>query len=123
MATRPLSKVLDTLSGRWSVLVLNAVADGYCRFNDLHRHLEGINRKVLVEALYKLQRDGYLDGPLTLPGAGHRNNAVPYELTELGWRLRELIDDVDRWSEEQEPNLVRARAEFEELAAVRSLQA
>lgn len=116
MADRPIAKVLDTLSRRWSIPVIYAVAEGRCRFNDLHRHLEGINHKVLIETVYRLQRDGYLDGPLTAPGGRGRTEAPPYALTGLGWQLWGLIEDIDKWSKEREQYLVRAPAEFDRPA-------
>ncbi|MBB5939007.1 winged helix-turn-helix transcriptional regulator [Streptomyces zagrosensis] len=112
MAARPLARVLDTLSGRWSVLVISAVAAGRCRFNDLHRHLEGINHKVLIETLHRLQHDGYLNGPLTSSKRPERGGFVPYRLTELGRSLHELINTVDEWSEAHAEYLIRTRAEF-----------
>jgi hypothetical protein len=61
----PSTRVLATLSSRWGVPVVEAVAAGNVRFNQLHRRLSPINHKVLIETLYRLQRDGYLGGPLT----------------------------------------------------------
>ncbi|GGP76177.1 winged helix-turn-helix transcriptional regulator [Saccharothrix coeruleofusca] len=113
-----MTQVLDTLSRRWSVLVVNAVSAGYCRFNELHRHLEGINHKVLIETLYRLQRDGYLTGPLTAPPRrGNRTDAVPYELTSLGRNFRDLVHALDEWSERHEEHLTRAREDFDRLRA------
>src|SRR5256885_2615732 len=67
-ASTPLAGVLGTLVRRWSVLTLEALADGRNRFNELQRRLGGITHKVLIDTLRSLQRDGFVHGPLTGDG-------------------------------------------------------
>ncbi|MGI5506226.1 winged helix-turn-helix transcriptional regulator [Lentzea sp. CA-135723] len=108
--------VLTTLSSRWGVPVVEAVAAGNVRFNQLHRHLGAINHKVLIETLSRLQRDGYLKGPLTERAEG---SVVTYRLTDLGWRLHELVAEIRDWSDRYDEQVDRARSEFERLSVLR----
>ncbi len=116
----PMTDVLATLASRWAVHILEAVATGHVRFNQLHRHLGAINHKVLIETLHRLQRDGYLTGPLTAePDDTEVGGVIPYQLTDLGRRFRDLVVDIRDWSERHAPHLDQARAEFERLAVRR----
>jgi len=116
-ATSPSSWVIGTLAGRWSILALDALADGGCRFNALHRTLEGINHKVLMETLYKLQREGYVAGPLTTEPDDGGPWFVRYDLTPLGRQLLALIEGIREWSVEHAPELAAARSEFDQRHA------
>lgn len=110
-AETPLARVLGTLSGRWSVLALEAMHDGARHFNELQRRLDGISHKVLVDTLRALQREGFVYGPLTSPGLAE------YGLTLLGVDLVALIDGIRGWSEDHRLDLVDARDCFEEARA------
>ena len=108
----PLKEILCTLSARWSIEVMTELGGGKRRFNELNRHLEGINHKVLIDTLHRLQRDGYVRGPLT-SSCNFTGRLVGYELTELGTSLLKLVNDIREWLDEHEQKLVNARAEFD----------
>lgn len=103
----PAGRVIGTLSTRWGVPTVEAIHDGHTHFNQLQRNLSGISHKVLIDTLRSLQRDGFVHGPLTGPGA------TEYLLTDLGIDLVDFIADIRDWSEERSPELVRARDEFD----------
>lgn len=106
-AETPLARVLGTLVGRWTVLTLEALCDGHNRFNELQRCLDGINHKVLIDTLRSLQRDGYVQGPLTHDGV------TEYRLTVMGAELVELIEDIRMWGDDRQAELDQARADFD----------
>ena len=56
----PVSEVLDRVSGKWSIGILVAVAQGPVRFTELERSITGISRRMLTLKLRKLERDGLL---------------------------------------------------------------
>lgn len=58
LAECPGHQVLALLGGRWTTLVVEALADGPVRHGALERRLAGITRKVLAETLRRLRRDG-----------------------------------------------------------------
>ena len=45
------------LAGRWTLTVLAALADGGCRYRELHDALEGISHKVLVRPAARGRHD------------------------------------------------------------------
>ncbi|MCZ1005606.1 winged helix-turn-helix transcriptional regulator [Streptomyces lydicus] len=108
----PIKEVLCTLSARWSLEVMAELDGGKRRFNELTRRLEGINHKVLIETLHKLQRDGYVRGPLT-SSKDSTDRLVGYELTELGMTLLQLVGGVREWLDEHEQKIVNARTDFD----------
>ncbi|MBL1102166.1 winged helix-turn-helix transcriptional regulator [Streptomyces coffeae] len=108
----PIKEILCTLSARWSLEVMVELDGGRRRFNELTRRLEGINHKVLIETLHKLQRDGYVRGPLT-SSKKSTGRLVGYELTELGMTLLQLVSGVREWLDEHEQKIVSARTDFD----------
>lgn len=99
----PLSLVLGALSARWSLLILEGLASGHVRFNELQRHLTGISHKVLIENLRILQRDGFVHGPLTADRPDREPGAVTeYGLTTMGRELLDWVGEIRRWAESQE---------------------
>ncbi|MEC3976083.1 winged helix-turn-helix transcriptional regulator [Amycolatopsis sp. H20-H5] len=107
-AGTPLARVLGALTGRWSVLALEAVHEGCSHFNELQRRLDGISHKVLVDTLRALQRDGFVHGPLTCEGRSE------YRPTMLGAELVALIGGIRAWSDERGDELATVRARFED---------
>jgi len=58
--TCPTRAALDRLSGKWTVLVIDLLGDGVCRFRDLSRRIGGISQKMLTQTLRELEADGYV---------------------------------------------------------------
>lgn len=87
-------ETLQSVTGRWGILVLAALAEGSFRFNALRRRVDGVSERMLSQTLQALERDGMLTRTVL--------EAIPpkveYELTPLGRdvakRLRELIELV-----------------------------
>ena len=84
------SQLEDVVGCKWSVSVLQAVADGVSRPGALERHVHGISTKVLSERLRKLTIYGLL--------AKHVNAEVPprteYSLTQNGQKLVSIISQI-----------------------------
>ncbi len=115
VACQPLMNILSILSMRWSVPVITVISYGHIRFNALQRNLPGISHKVLTATLRTLQREGFVQGPLT-SGLDEGRDVTQYRLTPAGRELLDLIRDIERWARASEPLIMRARAEFERLA-------
>ncbi len=95
----PAYRILTLVGDKWTTVVL------YClsmrevrRFNELQRAIPNISKKMLVQTLRNLERDGFVDR--------HVYPQVPpkteYRLTEDGHRLREPIAQLCRWAVENE---------------------
>lgn len=84
------SQLEDVVGCKWSVSVLQAVAEGVSRPGALERHVQGISTKVLSERLRKLTTYGLL--------AKHVYAEVPprteYSLTQNGQKLVSIVDQI-----------------------------
>lgn len=84
------SQLEDVVGCKWSVSVLQAVAEGISRPGALERHVQGISTKVLSERLRKLTIYGLL--------AKHVYAEVPprteYSLTQNGQKLVSIIGQI-----------------------------
>lgn len=97
--------LIDSISGKWTALILYMLSQKTYRFGELHKNIPGISQKVLTQALRRLERDGVLKRtvyPVVPP-------QVEYAITPLGNSLVELMADLCTW----------ARSHYEEVKAAR----
>ena len=88
-----LSKSLDVVGGRWTLLLVRELLLGPRRFTDLRSALPGIATNLLAERLRELEAEGVLTRRrLAGPGEVH-----VYELTERGQALEEVVLALIRW--------------------------
>ncbi len=104
LACCPSRQLLDVVANKWVCLVLTSLADGPKRHSELQRHIAGISQKMLTQTLRELERDGLVSREVT-PSVPVR---VDYELTDLGRGLREVLQPLKRWAEE---NMTRVLAQ------------
>ncbi|MBB6522523.1 winged helix-turn-helix transcriptional regulator [Pseudoteredinibacter isoporae] len=98
----PARHLLNKISGKWSLLVIDALSRNSMRNGELLRHIEGISQKVLTKTLRDLE-----DMKLIARHDQQTNPPrVDYELTELGNSLREIVCSLDRWIEENMLDIV-----------------
>jgi DNA-binding HxlR family transcriptional regulator len=102
----PSHAVLETLSGKWTYLIVAALRRGTLRNAELARKIEGISPKMLSQTLRTLERDGLLTRKV-FPEVPPR---VEYSLTELGRELASLMDQIRLWAEVHVPQIHAARA-------------
>jgi DNA-binding HxlR family transcriptional regulator len=88
-----LAAALDIVGARWALLVVEQLLDGPRRYGDLQAAL-GVPTNMLATRLRELEAAGVLTRlPL-------RHNTRAYALTERGLALREAIDALGRWGDE-----------------------
>jgi DNA-binding HxlR family transcriptional regulator len=89
----PLREVLARLGDRWTVTVLETLADKRMRFNALHRDIDGISQRMLTVSLRNLERDGLVVRTVwaTVPPR------VEYELSRRGHSLCEALSPIRAW--------------------------
>ena len=107
--TCPCRQVIHLIGDKWTVLVVDTLADGPKRFGELRRRLDGISQKVLTQTLRALERDGLVSRtvyPLPL--------AVEYALTPLGSTTVALLEAVRDWAETHLPDIEAARTAYDE---------
>ncbi|WP_188828419.1 winged helix-turn-helix transcriptional regulator [Nocardia camponoti] len=102
----PTRQVLDHIAGKWTILVVDALADGTQRYTDLSRRIEGVSQKMLTQTLRSLEADGFVTRTAypTIPPK------VEYDLTALGRSLAEPIAALRQWTETHINEIERARA-------------
>ncbi len=100
---------LELISGKWSVLVMSALADGALRNGALLRKIGGISQKMLTQTLKDLERNGLVERRdfATVP------LNVEYRLSPLGISLSQVLTGLDRWAELNFPELDEARARYD----------
>jgi len=92
----PARYLLTKISGKWSILLIDALSNKKMRNGELIRAVEGISQKMLTQTLRELEEIKIIDRIDMKTVPPH----VEYHLTDLGLSLREKICAMDRWIEE-----------------------
>ncbi len=86
----PVSKAMELLDERWTLLVVRELLAGSTHFNELRRGLPKMSPALLSKRLRSLERGGVV---LRKPELGR----VVYELTESGRELEGVIEALGVW--------------------------
>lgn len=89
----PVSRTLDVLGDRWSLLVVRDLMRGKRRFAEFLESKEGIPTNTLAERLKRLVRAGIVDSVRY----SERPPRVEYQLTAKGEDLRPIIRAMVDW--------------------------
>lgn len=88
-----LSRALDVVGERWTVLIVRELLAGPRRYTDLHADLPGVSTDVLATRLKEMEQDGLITRRrLPPPGA-----ATVYELTPRGQDLLPALTLLADW--------------------------
>lgn len=93
--TCPTRIALDSLSAKWTVLVLLQLASESKRFGAIKREIEGISQKALTETLKDLESNNAITRtvyPTNPP-------QVEYTLTSSGQALLSIVNHVREWAD------------------------
>ncbi|MGH3786394.1 MAG: winged helix-turn-helix transcriptional regulator [Pseudonocardiaceae bacterium] len=105
-------QILDRIADKWSLLVIALLDRSTLRFTELRRSIDGISQRMLTTTLRQLERDGLVRRtvhPVVPP-------RVDYELTPLGVTLHETIQSLVTWTEQHQPEIAAARADYDARA-------
>jgi DNA-binding HxlR family transcriptional regulator len=91
----PVRAALDVIRGRWKPSMLYELKSGPRRFGDLKEAMPGITSQALTVQLRQLEADGVI-ARTVYPEVPPR---VEYTLTDLGKRLSDVMDELERWGE------------------------
>lgn len=105
----PIRSVLDRISDKWSLLLLNALADKPKRFMGLRREVPDISQRMLTQTLRQLERDGLISRTVvpTVP------ISVTYALTELGRSFMGPAQTLMEWARDAHPRIREARQHYD----------
>ena len=95
----PLSRALDVIGERWTLLIVRELLAGPRRYTDLHADLPGVSTDVLAARLKELERDGLLARRRLPPPA----SASVYELTRRGESLLPALTALADWGAAELP--------------------
>ena len=107
----PTRRILAIVGDKWTTVVLYCLsAREHRRFNELQRQIPDISKKMLIQTLRNLERDGLLERVV--------RQQVPqkteYRLTDSGHKLREPIAWLCQWGMDNRgfiDGIIEARAE------------
>jgi DNA-binding HxlR family transcriptional regulator len=107
----PTRRILAIIGDRWTTVVLYCLSiREHRRFNELQNQIPDISKKMLIQTLRNLERDGLLERTVY--------QQVPpkteYQLTESGHKLREPIALLCEWgvnNREFLDEIMKARAQ------------
>jgi len=88
-------KAVNLFGEKWKFLILRDLMHGKMRFSELKRNIETISQKVLTQNLRQLEANGLLTRTV-YPEVPPK---VEYELTDLGYSLKPVIDAIRTWGE------------------------
>jgi DNA-binding HxlR family transcriptional regulator len=108
-ACRLISTLLSRIGDKWTVLVVQTLAGGSKRFNELRREIPSVSQRMLTLTLRNLERDGLVNRTVT-PTIPPR---VDYELTELGRSLQKPICGLANWALDNVDAIHAAQARFD----------
>jgi DNA-binding HxlR family transcriptional regulator len=103
-------EILDRIGDKWSVYVIDALADATKRFGELRRQIDGISQRMLTITLRALERDGLITRQM-YPVIPPR---VEYSLTPLGRSLLSIVEALVTWSGDHISDVQQARRRYDE---------
>lgn len=86
----PVSKAMEVLDERWTMLVVRELLMGSSHFNDLRRGLPRMSPALLAKRLRSLERAGIVSREV-------RGQRVTYTLTSCGWELAPIVNALGLW--------------------------
>ena len=91
----PSWRLLDLITGKWTTLVIVALADGPRHYSQLKRDVIGISHKMLSQTLQRLEKQGFVTRTVypTVPPR------VEYALTELAQTLLPTLCALIDWAQ------------------------
>lgn len=105
----PVRDVLDHLGGKWTTLIMIALADEPRRFSALQRAVPDISKRMLTQTLRVLERDGLITRhvfPTTPP-------SVEYRLSTVGRSLLDPLATLVAWAERTHDHIRQSRSAFD----------
>jgi DNA-binding HxlR family transcriptional regulator len=87
---------LAVLQGKWKVHLLFSMARGVHRHARLLESLPGTSKKVMIDTLRALERDGLVTRHVFAEVPAR----VEYALTPLGWSITEPLVALAEWDQE-----------------------
>jgi DNA-binding HxlR family transcriptional regulator len=108
----PSRKVLEIISDKWTILIIEILSVRTFRFGELKKNLGGISQKMLAQTLRKLEQCGLI-ARKSYPVLPLK---VEYSLTPLGKNLAAMLKQVTDWAEQNVSEILEAQNQYKEGA-------
>ncbi len=105
----PVRQVMQGIFGKWSTLLVLALAERPYRFGELRRLVPDISQRMLTQTLRDLERDGYVYRKVYAT----KPPSVEYGLTDLGTSMLTPLNDLVIWAGENFARVDAARKQFD----------
>ncbi len=112
---RTISTLLSRIGDKWTVLVVQTLAGGSKRFNELRREIPSVSQRMLTLTLRNLERDGLVSRAVTASIPPR----VDYALTELGASLQKPICGLADWALDHVEDIHAAQSRYDEAQSER----
>ena len=89
----PVEFTMCLISNKWKILIIRDLLEGTKRFSELKKSINNISQKVLTSNLREMEENELLTRKV-YPEVPPR---VEYTLTDIGYSLKPLLDDMDKW--------------------------
>lgn len=89
----PVELTLLLISNKWKILIIRDLLEGTKRFSELKKSITNISQKVLTSNLREMEENELLTRKV-YPEVPPR---VEYTLTDIGYSLKPLLDDMHKW--------------------------
>src|SRR3954470_887 len=99
----PVSRALDVIEGKWTILVVRDLLGGTKRFSELRRSLVGISPKTLTDRLRGLEANGLVQRQVL----GEVPPRVEYTRPPAGRPLEPVLAALSGWGVQHAPEPVR----------------
>ncbi len=97
----PVEITLCMISDRWKVLIIRDLLDGTKRFGEIKKSIGSITQKVLTANLRSMEESGLI----TRKVYAQVPPKVEYTLTEKGYSLKPILDEMAKWGLEYEKSV------------------
>ena len=91
----PVETTLTLIGDKWKVLILRDLMPGTKRFGELKKSVGNVSQKVLTAQLRAMEESGLVNRKVYAEVPPR----VEYSLTELGKRLKPILDSMWAWGE------------------------
>ncbi len=93
--SRHLTAGVELLQEKWVLLIVRVLLSGPRGFNDMARNAGDVNSTTLAQRLARLEKAGIVKKTV--------QSVMPpktsYELTEVGFALKPVVDSIEVWAE------------------------
>lgn len=98
---------MSVIGGKWKIRIIYALYLDINRFGIMHRHINGISKKMLTDNLRELESDGVIDRKVFAEVPPR----VEYSLTKLGKSLNKIINELNHWGLDNMTELTKNKHE------------